>query len=377
MLLDACETDSRSMQRYGRELRAALATALESEWKVNHFSAVPGRVAGALKQGVSARAVTAVMRYVQYPLNASRLKADVFHVLDHAYAHLLLALDPRRTVVTCHDLIPLLVHRRMLDLAMDTHVGWTFQFRMRFMRRAAYIIAVSESTRRDIINLLGVDPERVVTVPNGVAPVFHPSPDQLTSMRLRKQLQLPLDLKLVLNVSGTNEYKNIGLILRAIGILKQRRTNIRFLRAGGDFSAGERKLIRELGISDCVQYVGSPAGDSELADLYRLADVFAFPSFYEGFGWPPLEAMRCGTPVVASNAGSLPEVLGDAALLIEPHDARGVADALAALMSNQSLRAERVTRGLQRASTYTWERTAQQTGEVYQRIARDRRSPAL
>ncbi len=113
------------------------------------------------------RAANAVVRYLQYPIKVSRFKADVFHVLDHGFAHLLLALNPRHSVVTCHDLIPLLIARGALDIPMESHIGWTFALRMRFMKRAAYVITVSESTRRDIIKYLGIDPERVIQYPFG------------------------------------------------------------------------------------------------------------------------------------------------------------------------------------------------------------------
>ena len=364
--------DGRSMLRYGLELSEALRSGPETDWQFEDFSATPTCFANNLWEALGARTVTALVRYLEYPIKASRLVADVFHILDHGYSHLLLALDPRRSVVTCHDLIPLLISRRVLDVPMASHVGWTFSFKMRLMKRAAYVITDSESTRRDIVKYLGIDPERVITIAVGVSQAFHPSGGRERSAQLKSQLGVPQDANVVLTVSGNLEYKNIPSILRAMNILRrQRRTNVRFLRVGGDFSLREKRLIKELELGDCVQYAGSPETDEELASLYQLADVFAFPSLYEGFGWPPLEAMRCGTPVVASNAGSLPEVLGDAALFVDPEDTLSLADAIGSLIKDPSRHAEMAARGLRRAARYTWERTAEQTRDVYRRVVRE------
>ena len=370
--------DGRSMLRYGLELGNALRSKLGAGWTFQDCNAAPADLTRTLQGQLGYRAATALVRYIGYPVKASRLEADVFHILDHAYAHLLLSLDSRRSVVTCHDLIPLLISRGVLDIPMPSHVGWSFFFRMRLMKRAAYIISDSESTRRDILEYLEIDPERVVTIPIGVSQAFHVAGDRERSIQLRSRLGIPQDAKVVLTVSGNLRYKNIPSILRAMDILaRQRGINVRFLRAGGDFSRQEKQLIKELGLGDCVQYAGSPATDEDLAHLYRLADVFAFPSLYEGFGWPPLEAMRCGTPVVASNAGSLPEVLGGAALLVDPKDSLGLADALETLMQNPSLHAEMAARGLKRAGQYTWDRTAEQTRDVYQRVMKECGRPSV
>ena len=177
---------------------------------------------------------------------------------------------------------------------MASHIGWSFFFRMRLMKRAAYIISVSESTRRDIIRHLGVDPERIVTIANGVSQAFNTYSDRQKMAQLVNLLHIQADAKVVLNVSGNSGYKNIQSILRAMNILRQRRLKAVFLRVGEDFSLPEKQLVEELKLSDCVRYVGSPKSDEDLIPFYQLAHVFAFPSLYEGFGWPPVEAMRNG-----------------------------------------------------------------------------------
>jgi len=340
-------------------------------WTFENLSAAPTNLTKSVQKRFGDRAATALVRYIQYPVKVLRLEADVFHILDHGYAQLLLSLNSRRSVVTCHDLIPLLISRGVLDVPMASHIGWSFLFKMQFMKRAAYIIAVSESTRRDIVKYLGLDPERIITIANGVSQTFQPSRDREKQRQLMGVLGIPPDAKVILNVSGNTGYKNIQCLLRAMNILRQRRLKVVFLRAGDDFSAREKQMVEEFNLGDCVRYIGSPETDDELVYLYQLAHVFAFPSLYEGFGWPPLEAMRCGTPVVASNAGSLPEVLGDAALLIDPKDPLSLADAIVGLVQNASLHAEMATRGLKRVAHYTWDRTAERTREVYERVARE------
>jgi glycosyltransferase involved in cell wall biosynthesis len=356
------------MPRYGIELGEALR-AKSSDWQFDDFNVNPTIFARTLRGTFGARTANAVVRYLEYPATAARLKANVFHILDHGYSQLLVGLDPRRTVVTCHDLIPLLMAKRALDIPLASHIGWSFLLRMTLMKRAAYVISVSESTRRDIIKHLGMRPERVITVASGVSRAFRPLECPENSNQRRMRRDIPLNAKIVLTVSGRLGYKNIPLILRAMNILsRQRGMNIQFLRAGGDFSPKEKGLIKELELEDCVRYAGSPENDEDLVRLYQMADVFAFPSLYEGFGWPPLEAMRCGIPVVASNAGSLPEVLGDAALFIDPKEARSLADAIDRLLRYPVLRAEMAARGMKRAALYTWERTAEETRNVYRRI---------
>jgi glycosyltransferase involved in cell wall biosynthesis len=367
--------DGRSMLRYEAELGKALRSNSVSGWGFKNFGANPTNLTTNLYRIIGQRAATALVRYIEYPIRASRLKADVFHVLDHAYAHLLLGLDSRRSIVTCHDVIPLLISRGVLDIPMASHVGWSFLFRMRLMRRAAYVICDSESTRRDVIKYLGVKPDRVVTIAVGISQAFRPRRDSERISQLTKRLHLQSQKKVVLTVSGNSEYKNIQSIIRAIHILRQRGLNVVFLRVGGDFSPSEKQLLQDLRLDGSVRYVGSPDSDEDLVDFYQLAHVFAFPSLYEGFGWPPLEAMRCGTPVVASNAGSLPEVLGDAALFVDPRNPVGLADALGSVMQNTSLHAEMAARGLKRAAIYTWDRAADQTRSLYQRVVQEATLP--
>ena len=161
-------------------------------------------------------------------------------------------------------------------------------------------------------------------------------------------------------------------MLKALHVLRTSvPLKIKLLRIGAPFAAEEQNLINEFGLDDHIVHAGRVDGDERLAGFYRAADLLAFPSMWEGFGWPPLEAMACGTPVVASNAASLPEVIGDAGLLVEPQDSEGLARAMQRLLTNDELRRSLIEKGLQRARCFTWERTALDTLAVYERVIRE------
>ena len=244
------------MLRYEIELGKALRSKPGMGWEFGDVSAVPTGLTKNLRQTLGHRATTALVRYIEYPLKAARLKADVFHILDHGYSNLLSWLDSRRSVVTCHDLIPLLISRKVLDVPMASHIGWSFLFKMQFMKRAAYIITDSESTRRDILKYLRIKPERVVAIPLGVSETFHSVQDRERSAQARTKLDISRDATVILTVSGNVEYKDIPSILRTLDVIRQRGTNVKFVRVGGDFTLQERQLIKKLNLENYVRYAG-------------------------------------------------------------------------------------------------------------------------
>jgi len=172
----------------------------------------------------------------------------------------------------------------------------------------------------------------------------------------------------ILHVGHCGIYKNIEGILRSIPLLVARLgPQVVFVKVGGPFTRSQLALIDRLGIEQHVQHLGMiPAAD--LPGVYAGADLLLMPSLHEGFGLPALEAMACGTPVIASNQGSLPEVVGDAALLVEPNDVEQIAAAAERLLTDARLRADLRKKGLKRARTFTWERTARETLAVYQQV---------
>lgn len=306
-------------------------------------------------------------RALLYPLLARRFQGTVNHVIDHSYGHLLHFLDPQRTVVTCHDVAPL-VRRDKLPQPSLSLALWDWAFKG--MLKATRIIADSHNTRQDIVRFSAYDARRIAVVPLGVDPRFTPrSPEEKKAVRCRHGL--PTDIPIVLHVGHCHERKNVEALLHALALLRQKgeAPEVRLLQVGGRFTSKQRALIEELGLADVVIQVPY-IPHSALPAIYNLANVFVFPSFYEGFGMPPLEAMACGTPVVCSNASSLPEVVGDAALTVSPDDYEGMAEAIARLLKDPALADELRKRGLDRARQFTWERTARETLAVYETIVR-------
>jgi len=361
------------MQRYARELATALHRVCGERWQLQEFLKPRARIGSRFITGSQGERVdSALGRYFQYPLQASRVSGDLFHVLDHGYAQVVLGLNRRKTVVTCHDLIPLVAGAGLIPLDIPPSVVKTVKFRLSCMARAAYVIAISESTKRDIIKFTKIPPERIILVPYGVSAAFMQKEEPGSVRAIHHNFGIPAGTKVILQIGTSGRYKNTPALLKALHVLRTSvPLKIKLLRIGAPFAAEEQNLINEFGLDDHIVHAGRVDGDERLAGFYRAADLLAFPSMWEGFGWPPLEAMACGTPVVASNAASLPEVIGDAGLLVEPQDSEGLARAMQRLLTNDELRRSLIEKGLQRARCFTWERTALDTLAVYERVIRE------
>jgi glycosyltransferase involved in cell wall biosynthesis len=238
------------------------------------------------------------------------------------------------------------------------------------VRRATRVIAVSEATRRDIIDVYGCDPRRVVTVPNGVDPEMRKlAADEVDAFR--RDQNLPEQFFLFLGTLQPR--KNVETLVRAFALVSKT-VDWPLVVAGSPGWHYERifQLVRELDLTERVRFVGHVAAD-QLALWYNAATVFAYPSLYEGFGLPLLEAMACGTAVVTSNASSLPEVVGIDGLIVDPRDVSGLAEAILSLALNDDLRQQLEERGQTRAKSFTWTNTALRTLEVYQQAAQESR----
>jgi glycosyltransferase involved in cell wall biosynthesis len=306
-------------------------------------------------------------RFGVYPRQARRQQGQINHILDHGYGHLLYVLDPERTVVTVHDLIPLVRWRGGGSGLAPGRKPWLNLFSFNALRRARYLIADSENTRTDLIRFCHCSPEEITVVYPGVNSMFRPySP--VEKSRARQVLGLPGDVAFHVLIMGSQIYKNQKGALRAFAQLRQIfQKPLRLLKIGLP-NEEWRGAVHQFGLSETARCLGIIQRD-KLPDLYNSVDCLLFPSLYEGFGWPPLEAMACGTPVVASNAGALPEVIGNAGLMYPPDDYKGLAAAMYAVLTDEGLCQSLVEKGLARARQFTWEETAQKTLEVYERVA--------
>jgi glycosyltransferase involved in cell wall biosynthesis len=274
----------------------------------------------------------------------------------------------RRFVVTVHDL----AFRLHPETAPQSTRWWLARID-RTLQRAAGIIAVSESTKRDLLELYGVDGDRVAVVPHGVdRQVFRrPSQEEVERVRRRFGIVGPY----LLSLGGIEPRKNLPNLVRAYAQLPPE-VRPALVLAGGSVEwnrEGREALeqaLRELPweVSERIVLTGYVAEADKVA-LLGGAEALVYPSLYEGFGLPVLEAMACGTPVVTSNVSALPEIGGDAALLVDPRDPAAIASALERLLQDEELRHELTTRGAARAARYTWEETARRTAEVLHRAA--------
>ncbi len=280
---------------------------------------------------------------------------DLFHATDHVLPRL----TGVRTVFTLHDLTFLLYPE-----AHSLANRWYLTLMMpRFLRAAGAVVAVSECTRRDAVRLYGLEEARVRVIYPGVGPEFRPAhPGEVATVRRR----YGLPERLILYVGTIEPRKNLPTLLRAYSALRQRGCEHRLVIVGreGWRSRGFWETLKELGLGGEVLTPGY-VPDADLPALYSAAEALVFPSLYEGFGLPVLEAMACGVPVVCSAASSLPEVAGEAALLVSPADVGGLAAAIERLLDDPALRARLRAEGLARARRFTWEAAARATLEVY------------
>jgi len=304
-----------------------------------------------------------VGEHVTIPRQLKRLGADLFH----SPHYVLPLLNRTPSVVTIHDCIHLLFPQ-YLPNRMAIHYA-RFMLRQA-VRRSTIVLTVSEASRADILRFYPeTDPERVRVVPNAIddAILTEPSQEEMARVKERYQIQG----RFILYAGNIRPHKNLDRLIQAFGQLKPRAgfEDVKLIIIGDEIQryGSLRRHVETSGVRQDVRFFGF-VPDSTLASLYRLADVFAFPSLYEGFGLPPLEAMACGTPVVTSRLSSLPEVVDEAALLVDPYDVAEIADSLERLLTDDELRQSLIERGRARASHFSWDRSVNAVLAVYREV---------
>lgn len=269
-----------------------------------------------------------------------------------------------RSIITIHDL-GFLLYPQTLTKGSARYYGQIDQA----VRHTDHIIAVSESTRRDVVRLLGVPEHMITVIYEAPRRFFHRIPDVDLRARLQKRFKLERDF--VLFVGTIEPRKNIpGLLSAFQQLIDHYHPDVDLVLAGapGWLTDEVYALVGRLGLTGRVRFLGR-VSDEELVWLYNIAQVLVLPSFYEGFGLPPLEAMACGTPVIAANVSSLPEVVGDAGILVDPTATDELTVAIWRALNDQALREELVAKGYRRAACFSWERAARETLELYRRVA--------
>jgi glycosyltransferase involved in cell wall biosynthesis len=305
--------------------------------------------------------VFSIRGQIAFPRLLRREGVDVFHSTNFMAP---LGRYGGKTVITVHDLIPL----KFPEYAPRSKKSRLFPLYAWLMRRLAssvdLIIADSENSRSDILQLLHPAPDRVSIVHLGVDPKYRPLPPEVKS-EVRKRMGI--QDRLALFAGRADPYKNLISLVKAMEIVNARGTVHCTVVVAGEKDPRYPEVeeyVAARGMKNDVLFAGSLDEDA-LIPLYNAADVLVHPSLYEGFGLPPLEAMACGTPIVSSNRSSLPEVVGDAGILVEPTDVRAIADAMERVLTDGVLRERMAARGLERAKLFPWRKTAEETLRLY------------
>lgn len=291
--------------------------------------------------------------------------------LFHTPHYVLPPFRPCPAVVTVHDLIHLLFPRQLPSRLAFLYAHAMLRYAA---RSSVVIITVSEATRADLERVLHIPPAKIRVVPNGVDPRFRPSDDPVELRATLSRLGVPE--RYVLFVGNPKPHKNLPRLLRAFRPLADRDPLVRLVVVGVATEEIQRQVgqwTAEACVEGRVVVLGNlPA--TAMPTLYQGALCLAIPSLYEGFGLPALEAMASGTPVVASTRGALPEVVGDAGLLVEPESVDGIGEALYNLHGQPALREVLKARGVERAKRFTWRRSAELTVQVWEEAAGSRSS---
>lgn len=303
---------------------------------------------------------------VSIPLLLSRERVDVFH----APHYVLPPLVGCPTVVTIHDCIHLMFPQYLPNRFASTYAR---ALMWNATHRATHVLTVSEASKRDILRFFRIPPTRITVVHNALDERFGTVPSDVDLDRARERFQLHDPF--VLYVGNIKPHKNVERLIEAFSMVRTGPlAQVKLLIIGDEISKYPtlRRAVHRLKLHKHVRFLGF-VDNRTLASLYRLATVFAFPSLYEGFGLPPLEAMASGTPVVTSNVSSLPEVVGDAAMLVDPEEVAAIAHGLRKVLLDEPLRAQMRARGLARAAEYSWSRSVATIHRIYTEAAARRR----
>ncbi len=302
-----------------------------------------------------------VREQITVPRDLRRERADLFH----APHYVLPPLTPCKSVVTIHDCI----HLRFPQY-LPSRLGYAYARSSLWMatHRSNRIMTVSEASKRDILEYYRVPSDKIAVIYNGIDERFSQTPAEEDVVRVRERYQL--DDPFVLYAGNVKPHKNLERLIEAFYMLRRGEfENVKLVIIGDEISkyAALRHAVHRHKLHKHVRFLGF-VPHRTLAVLYRIAAVFVFPSLYEGFGLPPLEAMASGTPVITSNVSSLPEVCGDAAFFIDPLQTEAIADAMRRVLTDEALRADLRQRGLERAKHFSWEHSIARVREIYTEV---------
>src|SRR5262245_13451680 len=299
---------------------------------------------------------------IRIPLALRRERVTLFH----APHYVLPPLVRTRSVVTIHDCIHLMFPQYLPSRFALAYARASITLAA---RRATRVMTVSESSKRDILRFVDVEPEKIEVIYNAFDERFGVEPRKEDVVRVRERYQLGDEF--VLYAGNVKPHKNLERLIEAFNLVRKRGLDhLKLVLIGDEISkyAALRRAVHHHQLHKYVRFLGY-LPEETLAVMYRLAGVFVFPSLYEGFGLPPLEAMASGTPVVTSNISSLPEVAGDAAVLVDPHFPEAIADGIHTVLTNEAVRRTLRHKGLARAAQFSWEQSVRRVLEIYRDAA--------
>jgi glycosyltransferase involved in cell wall biosynthesis len=298
-----------------------------------------------------------VAEQLRIPLTLKRERVTLFH----APHYVLPPLVQCRSIVTIHDCIHLMFPQYLPNRFA---LGYAKASMAMAARRANRVLTVSETSKRDIIRFFGTPSEKIDVIYNAFDERFGRNPDEDAVMRVRERFQLQDPF--VLYAGNVKPHKNLERLIEAFHLVRSGGLDLKLVLIGDEISkyAALRRAVHRHQLHPYVRFLGY-LPEETLAIMYRLAGVFVFPSLYEGFGLPPLEAMASGTPVVTSNVSSLPEVTGNAALLVDPYNPEAIAEAIARVITDATLSDELRRKGLARARQFSWETSVRRIRDIY------------
>jgi glycosyltransferase involved in cell wall biosynthesis len=299
---------------------------------------------------------------VKIPMDLRRERVDLFHAPHYVLPPLVRC----PSVVTIHDCIHLMFPQYLPN-------RWSLAYARTSItlaaKRSTRVLTVSESSKRDILRYVDIPPGKIDVIYNAYDERFRDVPNEDAVARVRERFQL--QDQFVLYAGNVKPHKNLERLIEAFHLVRSRGLDqLKLVLIGDEISkyTALRRAVHRHQLHKYVRFLGFLPLDT-LAVLYRLAGVFVFPSLYEGFGLPPLEAMASGTPVVTSNVSSLPEVAGNAAVLVDPYNASAIADGIYRVLTDDTLRLDLKRRGIERATQFSWESSVRRVREIYGQIA--------
>jgi len=356
-----------SMEVYADNLVAGLK-AVRPDWIIEEVAPIPWGSPDQLWQSG-----TGLRKYYEtfwrHPRAVSQLDADIFHIIDQCDGHIAYWLKQKgkSVVVTCHDLVQFIYPEVVRDQSRIPAISTAmWRYSVQGMQRADQITTVSTNTAQDVTQFLQVNPQQITVVPNGVESHYRVL-ELAQRDALRQQYAPSPNAVCLLNVGSTHHRKNILTVLQVVKHLKDQGLPVCLWKTGGKFTPDQQTFIQQHQLEQQIIHFGNP--DKEmLVGIYNAADMLVAPSLYEGFGLTILEAMACGISVITSNKSSLPEVAGDAAILVDPTDVGAISTAVCRIHQDADYRQQLIDRGLARVRLFSWNNTAEKIAQVYEKI---------